>query len=413
MATSEHTAGTDTAVRRQGEGGRSVVFVHGFLDDQYVWEKVIAELKTPGFETVQLDLAGCGDRVGASGPFTYERFAADVGVVVDAVGKPFVIVGHSMGAPIAELVAAARPQQALGLVLLTPVPLGGARLPDEVVDPFRSLGGDPDRQRALREQLSAGLSDADLDRLARIGAPVRPEVVRALVDCWNSGLPGGDGKSAYTGPVLIARGTDDRFVSEDLVSTAVAPRFASVTSVAIEGAGHWPHLERPSAVAARLDEFLAQSLPDRGAITAAGVRSQGWTDAFASKSAERFGAAFAEDVVLEAANLRRPVEGREQVMRVMGTASGIYESLRFTHEASSGPRTYLEWEATALGGLELRGVTVLTKDDSGQVVQAAIHHRPLGAALRFSAELRKRLAGVVDPGYFYEGDDHDEREGLT
>jgi SnoaL-like domain len=128
-------------------------------------------------------------------------------------------------------------------------------------------------------------------------------------------------------------------------------------------------------------------------------------DAFASKSAARFGAVFADDVVLEGTTLKRPVEGREQVMRVMGTASGIYESLQFTHEAHSGPRTYLEWEATAFGGRDLRGVTILTADDSGQVVHAAIHHRPLGAALRFSAELRTRLTGVVDPGCFYEGDD--------
>jgi hypothetical protein len=98
-------------------------------------------------------------------------------------------------------------------------------------------------------------------------------------------------------------------------------------------------------------------------------------------------------------------------MRVMGTASGIYESLQFTHEASSGPRTYLEWEAIAFGGLDLRGVTILTKDDSGQVVHAAIHHRPLGAALRFSVELRKRLTGVVDPRYFYERDEDTSGRG--
>jgi pimeloyl-ACP methyl ester carboxylesterase len=403
MPTAEHAPGTDIAFRRHGEGERAVVFVHGFLDDQYVWEKVVAELKTGGVETIQLDLAGMGDRTGASGPFTYERFAADVGGVVDAVGEPFVIVGHSMGAPIAELVAAARPEQALGLVLLTPMPIAGTGLPEEAVAPFRSLGGDPEGQRAVRRQLSVGLSDADLDRLVEIGSPVRPEVVRSLVDCWNSGLPDGGENSSYTGPVLIVRGTDDGFVSEDLVSTAVSPRFASVKTVAIDGAGHWPHVERPSAVAAQLDEFLAQNLSG-GGITAAGVRSRGWTDAFANKSAERFGAAFAEDVVLEAANLRRPVEGRELVKQVMGTASGIYDSLVFTHEASSGPRTYLEWEATAFGGLDLRGVTILTTDDSGQVVHAAIHHRPLGASLRFSAELRKRLTGVVDPGYFYEGD---------
>jgi surfactin synthase thioesterase subunit len=332
-----------------------------------------------------------------------------VGVVVDAVGKPFVIVGHSMGAPIAELVAAARPEQAIGLVLLAPMPIAGMGLPDEAAEPFRSLGGNPQAQRAMRQRASAGLSDADLDRLVEIGAPVRPEVARALVDCWNSGLPGAAEKSAFSGPVMVVRGNDDGMVTAELASATVSPRFASVKTVAIDGAGHWPHVERPSAVAAQLDEFLAQN--DAGGITAAGVRSQVWTDAFASKSAEQFGAAFADDVVLEGTALTRPVEGREQVMRVMGTASGIYDSLLFTREATGGPRTYLEWEATAFGGVVLEGVTVLTKDGSGQVVHAAIHHRPLGAALRFSRELRKRLTGVVDPGYFYEGDDDTSGRG--
>jgi hypothetical protein len=145
-------------------------------------------------------------------------------------------------------------------------------------------------------------------------------------------------------------------------------------------------------------------MSDDAGITAAGVRPQDWTDAFTSTSAERFGAAFADDVVLEGANLMRPVAGRDQVMQVMAAASGIYESLRFTHEAASGPRTYLEWEATALGGLDLKGVTILVRNDRGKVVSAAIHHRPLGASLHFSAELRKRLAGVVDPSHFYDGD---------
>jgi alpha-beta hydrolase superfamily lysophospholipase len=91
------------------EDNVAVVFVHGFLDDAQVWEDTIAALRTPGIEAVQLDLAGSGVRVDTSGPFTYARFAADVGTVVDRLAKPFVIVGQSMGAPVAELVAAARP----------------------------------------------------------------------------------------------------------------------------------------------------------------------------------------------------------------------------------------------------------------------------------------------------------------
>ena len=105
--------------------------------------------------------------------------------------------------------------------------------------------------------------------------------------------------------------------------------------------------------------------------------------------------------MLEASVLTRPIEGRDRVMQVMGTASAIYESLVFTHEASAGPRTYLEWEATAFGGMVVRGVTVLTKDADGRVVRAAIHHRPLWAALRFSSELGQRLTGTVDAEHFY------------
>ena len=391
MPSTQHITDTDITFRRHGDGERAVVFVHGFLDDQYVWDKVIAEVKTPGFESVQLDLAGCGDRAGASGPFTYERFAGDVGAVVDALEKPFVIVGQSMGAPIAELVAAARPERTLGLVMLTPVPLAGTRLPDEAIEAFRALGGDAQGQRAVRQQLSVGLSDADLDRLVAIGVHLRSDVVRAMADCWNSGLPDASEHSRYAGPVLIVRGSDDGFVTEELVSAAVSPRFAEAQAVAVEQAGHWPHVEQPAAVAAQLDHFLSRG-------------SQGWREAFASKSADAFGDAFAENVVLEASVLRRPVEGREQVKQVMGAASGIYESLRFTREASAGPRTYVEWEATAFSGVALDGVTILTKNERGQIVRAAIHHRPLGPALRFSHELGERLSGVVDRGHFYERD---------
>jgi hypothetical protein len=151
------------------------------------------------------------------------------------------------------------------------------------------------------------------------------------------------------------------------------------------------------------EEISDTDISGRG-ITAPEVRSQNWTEAFASKSADAFGAAFADDVVLEGTTLSRPIEGRARVMRVMETASTAYESLVFTHEASNGLRSYLEWEATAFGGVVLTGVTVLTRNASGEIVHAAIHHRPLGAVLRFSAELRERLTGVVDPGHFYDSD---------
>jgi flavin reductase (DIM6/NTAB) family NADH-FMN oxidoreductase RutF/pimeloyl-ACP methyl ester carboxylesterase len=359
----ERVPETDVTLRRHGDGDRAVVFVNDVLDDQHVWDAVVDELHAPGVECIQLDLAGCGERADAIGPFTYERLARDVGAVVDAIGKPFTIVGQSMGAPVAELVAAARPERAIGLVLVSPVPLAGARLPDEAVAPFRALGGDLDAQRAVRQQLSVA--------------------------------------SAYAGPMLIVRGAGDGVVTDDVVSARVAPRFPSAQTVTIEHAGHWPHVEQPAALAAELDRFLTRH--GAGGNTAVEVHARAWTVAFADQSAASFAEALAENVVLEASVLRRPIEGRRQVKQAMAAASGLYESLVFVREATNGRRTYLEWEATAFGGTAMRGVTVLTKD-GGQIVHAAIHHRPLDAALRFSAALGKRLRGAIDPIHFHDGD---------
>ncbi|MDB5859955.1 MAG: alpha/beta fold family hydrolase [Ramlibacter sp.] len=131
-------------------------------------------------------------------------------------------------------------------------------------------------------------------------------------------------------------------------------------------------------------------------------QNQGWTGAFAAKSPAAFAANFVADIVLEASVLAKPVAGFEQVKAVMGAASKIYEALEFTAEAADGQRTYLEWEAQAFGGQKLSGITILTRGDDGKIVRAAIHHRPLGAVLRFSSELARRLHGVVDGNHFHQ-----------
>jgi pimeloyl-ACP methyl ester carboxylesterase len=402
METKEQASGL--SYLRNGDGEHVVVFVHGFLDAAAIWDEMIAELKTEHIAAIQVDLAGMGERVLENGPFHLNRFAAEVGAVVDAIAKPFVIVGQSMGAQVAELVAAARPDLAMGLVLLTPVPLGGVGMPASAIEPFRSLGGQPAAQAAVRRQLTAGLSPVRLDRLVALGLPVRPEVVAASADAWNAGHPAGASPSAFSGPVLIIRGQDDGFVTADMIETSVAPRYRHVSSEAVAHAGHWPHAEQPEVLASLLDKFLGSidwTAPTGN--TAIDVRSQGWTQAFAKKSEDAFAEAFDAQVALEASTLAKSVHGLVDVKAVMGAASNVYESLVFTHEAVNGLRSYLEWKAVAFGGQELRGVTVLEKNEVGKIIRVAIHHRPLKAALRFSEELRERLSGTIDANHFYNG----------
>jgi esterase len=255
---SDANPGAGAAFRRHGDGKVAVVFVPGFLDDQRVWDRVIALSRAAGVEFVQLDLAGCGERRDEHGPFDLGRFVADVVSVIDALAKPVVLVGQSMGAPIAELAAVSAGERVVGLVLLTPVPLPGARLPPDAVAPFFSLASDVQAQREVRGRLSVCLPAADLERLATSGARIRPEVVGALVDCWNDGSADAPATSAYDGPVLLLRGAGDPFVTSEMFAEGVEPRFPSAHSVVVDDAGHWPHLEQSAVVAAHLDTFLTR-----------------------------------------------------------------------------------------------------------------------------------------------------------
>ena len=128
----------------------------------------------------------------------------------------------------------------------------------------------------------------------------------------------------------------------------------------------------------------------------------GWRRSFADQSQSEFADQFADEIVLEATTLAKPVEGVHSVAAVLAAASSIYESLEFTAEAQSASTTYLQWRATAFGGIQIAGVTVLERDVSGKIVAAAIHHRPLGPVLRFSAAIRDQLAGVIPADYFFK-----------
>ncbi|MDF3342171.1 alpha/beta hydrolase [Mycolicibacterium septicum] len=369
----------------------TLLLIHGFLDDVNVWDDLVSELPDDA-RVIRYQLPGFGTRVNDATPeLSLASLAAEAGRLLDDVDSDVIVVGQSLGTQVAELLAASRTGKVTGLVLLTPVPLGGTRLPGEVLDPFRALGGDPGAQRAARSALSPALTDARLDRLTRAGESARPDVVSRYVDVWNNGVPDAPSTSDFTGPVLVIRGGADSFVTGDLVST-VTPRFPHARAHVIDDGGHWVHVEFAREVASAIVAF-ADGIA--GSATAAD-----WRRAFAEQSRAGFAEAFADDVVLDATTLLEPVVGREHVATVLGVASSIYETLEFTAEATDGSTSYVQWRATAFGGTAIRGITILERDTEGRVVSAAIHHRPLGAVLRFSAEIRDRLAGVMPSTHF-------------
>lgn len=374
-------------------GRPTLLFIHGFLDDATVWDGVIASLAGE-VNTVRYDLPGFGARTASvidPRDLSLESLAAEAGEILKGIDTRVIVVGQSLGAQVAALVAADHADRVDGLVLLTPVPLSGTRLSDEAVAPFRALGGDLAAQRGARTQLSPALDEQQLDRLAQIGATALPDIVARYVDVWNDGLNDAPAVSEFTGPVLIIRGAADAFVTEDLLGS-ISPHFPQGRVQVVDRGGHWLHVEYPKEVAAMILDF-SDGIAD-------GDRAAEWRRGFADHSQAAFADGFADEIVLEGSTLVKPVEGKERVAAVMATASSIYESLEFTAEAHTTATSYLQWRATAFGGMEIKGVTVLERDASGKVIAAAVHHRPMNAGLRFSAEMSDRLAGVIPADHF-------------
>jgi pimeloyl-ACP methyl ester carboxylesterase len=234
----------------------TALLIHGFLDDASVWDGLVDSLAGE-VGTVRYDLPGFGSRSGSAADAcstTLESLAAEAGEILKGIDGPVIVVGQSLGTQIAELVAAQHPDKVRGLVLLTPVPLGGTQLPDEVVAPFGALGGDRDAQRRLRTDLSPHLGEERLDRLTDIGAPVAADVTAHYVDLWNNGVRNATATSAFGGPVLIIRGRADGFVTEQLVD-AISSRFVEPDVKVIVNGGHWIHVEYPGSVATMILDF--------------------------------------------------------------------------------------------------------------------------------------------------------------
>jgi pimeloyl-ACP methyl ester carboxylesterase len=89
--------GTRIAYQRCGHGP-PLVLIHGTADDHTRWARLLPIL-AERFTVYALDRRGRGQS-GATDPATYaiEREFGDVAAVIDAVGEPAHLLGHSYGA---------------------------------------------------------------------------------------------------------------------------------------------------------------------------------------------------------------------------------------------------------------------------------------------------------------------------
>lgn len=255
------TRGARIACTDRGKGGATFLFLHYWGGSTRTWADVIAGLETSA-RCVALDARGWGRSEALDGRYDLDAMADDVEDVAAALGLGlYVLVGHSMGGKVAQIVAARVVSRVAGLVLVAPAPPGPMPVPAEgraamlasyqsregVEQAIAVLSGRP-LNDARREQIIA-------DTLAGAPAAKREWTERGMIAIVSSQL------RDFTGPVRVVVGELDRVERPDALRAAFASALPQAVVTTVPGAGHLLPIEGPSAVVSACREFGTRDMP--------------------------------------------------------------------------------------------------------------------------------------------------------
>jgi hypothetical protein len=102
-------------------------------------------------------------------------------------------------------------------------------------------------------------------------------------------------------------------------------------------------------------------------------------------------AKLAENATLEATVLKRPIEGRADILAVIQHAVSLYEFQKHSYKGMIGDDLYMESYRSQIQGVPIETVVVAHLNERSETDSVVINHRPLDAMLLFSRLMWERV----------------------
>jgi pimeloyl-ACP methyl ester carboxylesterase len=253
-----------------------VLLVHGFSVPSYEWEPTAEALEDAGYRVLSCDLYGRGYSARPAVEYDLDLFVSQLEELTTALElhDPIVVVGHSMGGPIAARFASLHPQHISGVVLIAPevnlttgkdvfplnIPLVGEYLMTAVMEPivlpkiqaadFVHPENYPEWESKYRVQLQyRGTGRALLSTIRNLTTFDPADEYRRLQEADL--------------PVLLIWGREDGTIGPDQIAL-LQSLIPEIRTFIVEDAGHLPQFEQAEDVNEKLLQFLDKLFSNSG-----------------------------------------------------------------------------------------------------------------------------------------------------
>jgi len=245
-----HSNGTRIHVKQQGSGELALVFLHYYGGSSRTWDGVASEL-SGRYRIVATDHRGWGDSEAPADGYRIADLAADAEGVIAALGlQRYVLVGHSMGGKVAQLMASRRPAGLEGLVLVAPSPPAPMVLSEEQ---RATLSGAYQSRESVEFVIDHVLTAKPLD--AALREQVIEDSLKAAPQAkaaWPNVAMAEDITEAVASvdvPTIVISGELDQVDRVATLQAELLPRIPHAAMHILPGTGHLSPLEAPVDVA--------------------------------------------------------------------------------------------------------------------------------------------------------------------
>ncbi|WP_328539111.1 alpha/beta fold hydrolase [Streptomyces sp. NBC_00344] len=236
--------------------GPTLVFLHYWGGSARTWDLVVDHLA--GRDLLTVDFRGWSRSSGLPGPYTLRQLSDDtLAVIADAAVTDYVLVGHSMGGKVAQLIAATRPAGHRGIIL---VGSGPAKPAAEITPEYReglSHAYDSDDSVAGARDTILTATDLPESLKSQIATDSRSSADAARTEWPLRGIAEDVTEHArmISVPALVVAGGNDRVEPVGVLRENLVPYLSGAGFTVIPNTGHLIPLEAPADLVEAITAF--------------------------------------------------------------------------------------------------------------------------------------------------------------